>query len=174
MSHIQASTASPARYIAAETCIAIVINTALGGVITFLVAHPAGLAHATYWQAAGQLVMPTVGPASMLVPGITSLTRGRVAKGAAPSVRVAALGWMPSGMIARTVIIGLAALALLGSTGGFLLWLYLLAATPTLARMIAFMMAYGAMFGLLVAPVVVLAALGDPPRGKIPRQHAAA
>jgi len=174
MSQTQRSTASPARYVATETCIAMLINAALGGVITSLVAHPASLAHPTYLQAVGQLVMPTLGPASMLVPGITGLTRGRAAKGAAPSVRVAALGWMPVGLIARTVVIGLAALVLLGSTGGFLLWQYLLAETPTLPRMIAFMMAYGAMFGLVVGPVVVLAALADVPRGNGPQQHAAA
>jgi hypothetical protein len=174
MSQTQTSTVSPARYVATETCVGVVINAALGGVITSLVAHPAALAHATYWQAVGQLVMPTLGPASMMVPGITSLTRGRVAKGGAPVVRVSALRWLPSGLIARSVIIGLAALALLGSTGGFLLWLYLLAAPPTLMRMIGFMMTYGAMFGLVVAPVVILAALGDTPRGKSPQQHAAA
>jgi len=70
--------------------------------------------------------------------------------------------------------IGLAALALLATSGGFLLWLYILAASPTLVRMIAFMMAYGAMFGLVVSPVVVLAALGDTPRAKIPQKTAAA
>jgi hypothetical protein len=174
MIRMQTVTASPARYVATETCIAMLINAALGGVITSLVAHPAALAHATYWQAVGQLVMPTLGPASMLVPGITSLTRGRVAKGSAPCVHVAALRWLPAGLIARTVIIGLAALALLGSTGGLLLWLYVRAETPTLPRMVAFMIAYGAMFGLVVAPAVIFAALGDKPRGKVPQQHAAA
>jgi hypothetical protein len=164
MSHIQADTASLSRYVATETCIAIVINAALGGIITSLVAHPATLGNATYWQSFGQLVMPTLGPASMLVPGITGVTRGRVAKGGTPAVRIAAFRLMPQSVIARAVIIGLAALALLGTTGGFLLWLYLHAAPPTLSRMVAFMTVYGAIFGLVVSPVVVIAALGDTPR----------
>jgi len=144
-----------------ETCIAIVINAVLGGVITSLVTNPPSLVHATYWQAAGQLVMPTLGPASMLVPGITSLTRGRVAKGVAPFVKIAALQWIPANLVVRTVVIAVTALLVLGSAGGFFLWQFLALAPPTLTRMVAFMVGYGVAFGLLVTPVVVLTALGD-------------
>jgi hypothetical protein len=152
---------APLRYVMTETCIAMLANAAIGGVITSLVAQPAALIHPTYWQAFGQLVMPTLGPASLMVPGITGLTRARVAKGTAPAFSLAALSWLPQGLFARTAIIGLAILALLGCSFGVLLWRLLWAAPPTRMRMVVFIMVYGAAFSLLAVPVVVIAALGD-------------
>lgn len=151
------------RYLAGETGIAIAVNVAIGGVATWLLADPAALAHAHLADAAKQLVMPTLGPASALVPGITSLTRKRVARGAAPYLHLRPVTGLPHNLAARAVIIGLAALVLLGGPGAVLLYYFLQAAPVSFPRLFVFMLGYGAAFGLLVAPITVVAALADPP-----------
>jgi hypothetical protein len=149
------------RYIAGETCIGMAVNIAIGGVATWFLADPAGLAHAHLADAARQLVMPTLGPATGLVPGITGVTRNRVAKGTAP--RLPAIVRLPHNIIARTMIIGLAALILVAGPGMIILYYYLHAAPVSFARLMIFMVGYGAVFGLVVSPVTVAAALADAP-----------
>ncbi len=155
------------RYLAGETFIAITVNVVIGGVATWFLADPASLAHANLAGAAKQLVMPTLGPASMLVPGITGVTRRRVARGNAPRLHLDAGYRLPRNVAARTVIIALAALVVLGGPAAIALYYYLQAAPISFSRLLAFMLGYGAAFGLLVAPVTVTAALADPPASRL-------
>jgi hypothetical protein len=153
-------------YTLTETGITIAINLVIGAVLTWKLGDPVALSHAGFSDAAHQLMMPTLGPASGMALGITNLTRGRVAKGQAPRLHLPWLAWLPRNLVLRSVFISVAALVLLGGSGALLMVAYIHAAPLTFARLMAFMLAYSVLLAAIVTPAIILPALADAPDNK--------
>jgi hypothetical protein len=149
------------RYVITETCITVVINLAIGAVLTWKLGDPAALAHAGFADTAHQLMMPTLGPASGMALGITNLTRGRVARGLAPRLHLPGLAWLPRNLLLRSAVISLAALVLLGGSGALAMVAYIQAAPLTFTRLMEFMLAYAAVSAAILTPCIILPALAD-------------
>jgi len=149
------------RYVLIETGITIGINLVIGAVLTWSLGDPAALAHANFADAAHQLMMPTLGPASGMALGITNLTRGRVANGQAPHLHLPWLAWLPRNLVLRSVAMSLAALMLLDGSGALLMVVYVQAAPLSFARLMAFMLVYSAFLAAVMTPAIILPALAD-------------
>jgi hypothetical protein len=110
------------------------------------------------------MFMSTLGPTLMFVPALTIAMRKLPTppdlRGAVPRLLTVLPVWLPWRTLSVTAV-ALIALAIPGTA--VLCWL--LASAPfTFRRLVIFKLFYGALYGLVVTPPVVLAALWDTAR----------
>jgi hypothetical protein len=147
-----------------ETAVSVAINVTMAGIMTWLLADRAGLATGALRSVGFEMFMSTLGPSLLFVPGLTigmrKLPTPPDLGGAVPFPLALLPMWLPW----RTLIVAAAALIMLAIPGGAALAWLATTAPLTFTRLMIFKLAYGAIYGLVVTPPVVLAALWDTAR----------
>ena len=144
-----------------ETAMSVAINVVMAGIMTWLLADRAALATGALRSVGFEMLMCTLGPTLMLVPALTIAMRKLPTPpdfaGAMPRMIAVLPMWLPW----RTLSIAAVALIALAIPGAVALSWLLHTAPFTFKRLMIFKLLYGGLYGLVVAPPVVLAALSD-------------
>ena len=149
-----------------ETIIAIIINTSISFVVTFLMFRSQNAI--MFWGKGGLFfdLIPTIFFMTFcMTAAMTPITRGRILKGTAPAVpwhrsEHTILRFLPGTFIVRALVIGIVALLILlpVSTG---LLTYLKEFPVSFKEMLVFKTYYGALIGLFFTPIIILGAMAD-------------
>jgi membrane protein implicated in regulation of membrane protease activity len=152
------------RIVLRETALSIALNTAMAGIMTWLMADMAALATGALRSLGFEMFMSTMGPSLLFVPALTKAMRRQPTPPdldrSVPPLLARLPVWLPWRTLSFAAV-ALVALALPGTAA--LAWLAS-AAPLTFARLMLFKLAYGALYGLILTPAVVLAALWDTKR----------
>jgi hypothetical protein len=152
------------RIVLRETALSMAINTAVSGVMTWLLADRAALASGAPHAIGFEMFMSTVMPSLMFLPALTLAVRKQATPADLGQAVPRLLTLLPARLVWRTLIFVALALVGLAIPGGAALAWLAAAAPLTFTRLMIFKLAYGALYGLVVTPPVVLAALWDTAR----------
>jgi hypothetical protein len=147
-----------------ETALSVAINVAMAGIMTWLLADRVALATGALRSIGFEMFMCTVGPTVMFVPALTIATRKLPTPPDLGGAVLRPFAMLPAWLPWRTLSIAAVALVTLAIPGTAVLSWWLAARPFTLTRLVIFKLCYGAVYGLVVTPPVVLAALSDTAR----------
>jgi hypothetical protein len=154
--------ASAARYIAVETLLGVIINILMAGVVTALANRAEAFNGAALSYVASDMAKATIIPILAFGTGLTLVTRKRLAAGAVTPL--AAPAWAPQNLVMRLLLLSAVAVVILGAPATLALHALGTANALTPLRLMLFKLAYGAVIGLFVTPVVLAMALQDRPK----------
>jgi hypothetical protein len=157
-------TVTTRRILLRETALSMVINTAMSGIMTWLLADRAALARGALPAIGFEMFMSTFLPTLLFLPALTAAIRRQPTPPDLGQAVPPLLALLPARLPWRILTIAAVALVGLAMPGSAALAWLAAAAPLTFARLMAFKLAYGALFGLVLTPPVVLAALWDKAR----------
>ena len=147
-----------------ETALSVAINVAMAGIMTWLLADRAALATGALRSIGFEMFLCTVGPTVMFVPALTIGMRKLPTPPDLGDAVPRLLAMLPTWLPWRTLSVAAVALITLAIPGTAVLSWLLNTAPFTFTRLVIFKLFYGAVYGLVVTPPVVLAALSDTAR----------
>jgi hypothetical protein len=149
-----------------ETAISIVFNTLISGLFAWAIFHEVD--YLPLWGAQGIVVdlIPTVFMITLVLTLIlTLITRARVRKKRLPAPQwsrnhLNGFGWLPANLAIRAPVLALALTAILVPLSALLL-VALGVEGMNYSAFFKFKLVYGALFALVVTPIILLRALAD-------------
>jgi hypothetical protein len=156
--------ATPAsRYVANETMVGIIVNLIMAGLVTTLTNRADAFNGANLSYVASDMAKATIFPILAFGFGLTMATRKRLGTGAVATFASPPPAWSPRNLLLRLIILAAIALVVLGAPAALALYGLCEAKALTPIRLMLFKLAYGAVIGVLVTPVVLILALYDRP-----------
>jgi hypothetical protein len=147
------------RILPSEMVISLIVNMAMAAGMGWLLTDLATTTSGRFYDAFDDMVKTTMGASMGCVLGITFGIRRRIRDGKINPQ--AARQFLPQNALLRALLIGAIASIVLGIPGAAVVAYWLSPTTPTLMTFLLVKICYGAVYGLVVTPFIVLAAVRD-------------